>query len=41
MLENEMRGTTVVEPINNRLFVLVLQHPREKKEVLATAAAVS
>jgi DTW domain-containing protein YfiP len=35
-----MRGTTVVEPIDNRLFVLVLQHPQEKKEVLATAAAI-
>jgi DTW domain-containing protein len=27
-----------VEPINNRLFVLILQHPQEKKEALATAA---
>jgi tRNA-uridine aminocarboxypropyltransferase len=26
------------EPINNRLFVLILQHPQEKKEALATAA---
>jgi DTW domain-containing protein len=26
------------EPIDNRLFVLILQHPQEKKEVLATAA---
>ena len=34
-----MRGTAEVEPIDNRLFVLVLQHPREKLEVLATAAA--
>jgi DTW domain-containing protein len=25
-------------PINNRLFVLILQHPQEKKEALATAA---
>ena len=25
-------------PIDNRLFVLLLQHPQEKKEVLATAA---
>jgi DTW domain-containing protein YfiP len=24
-------------PINNRLFVLILQHPQEKKEALATA----
>jgi hypothetical protein len=30
---------TVDEPIENRLFILVLQHPREKKEALATAAA--
>jgi DTW domain-containing protein len=34
-----MRGTAEAEPINNRLFVLVLQHPQEKREVLATAAA--
>ena len=27
------------EPIENRLFILILQHPREKKEALATAAA--
>ena len=26
------------EPIDNRLFVLILQHPQEKKEALATAA---
>jgi hypothetical protein len=26
------------EPIENRLFVLILQHPQEKKEALATAA---
>jgi tRNA-uridine aminocarboxypropyltransferase len=38
VLENEMRGK-VEKPIENRLFVLVLQHPHEKKEVLATAAA--
>jgi DTW domain-containing protein len=25
------------EPIDNRLFILILQHPREKKEPLATA----
>jgi DTW domain-containing protein len=25
-------------PIDNRIFVLILQHPREKKEALATAA---
>jgi DTW domain-containing protein YfiP len=27
------------EPIDNRLFVLILQHPQEKKELLATAAS--
>jgi len=27
------------EPIDNRLFVLILQHPQEKKEALATAAS--
>jgi DTW domain-containing protein YfiP len=27
------------EPIDNRRFILILQHPREKKEALATAAA--
>jgi DTW domain-containing protein YfiP len=26
-------------PIDNRLFVLILQHPQEKKEALATAAS--
>ncbi len=26
------------EPVDNRIFVLILQHPREKKETLATAA---
>jgi DTW domain-containing protein len=34
-----MRGKTEMEPIDNRLFVLVLQHPQEKREVLATATA--
>jgi DTW domain-containing protein YfiP len=28
-----------VEPIINRLFVLILQHPQERKEALATAAS--
>jgi DTW domain-containing protein len=37
--ENEMRAAAEAEPIDNRLFVLVLQHPQEKREVLATAAA--
>ena len=27
------------EPIDNRLFLLILQHPQEKKEGMATAAA--
>jgi DTW domain-containing protein YfiP len=31
-----MRGS-VAEPIDNRLFVLILQHPQEKKHALATA----
>ena len=39
MLENEMRGTVEVERIDNRLFVLVLQHPQEKREAIGTAAA--
>jgi DTW domain-containing protein len=39
VLENETGGKAEVEPIDNRLFVLVLQHPQEKREVLATAAA--
>src|SRR5438874_4278980 len=34
-----MRGAAAVEPIDNRLFALVLQHPQERREVLATAAA--
>jgi hypothetical protein len=38
VLENETGGKAEVEPIDNRLFVLVLQHPQEKREVLATAA---
>ncbi len=29
---------TGIQPIDNRLFILILQHPREKKEPLATAA---
>jgi DTW domain-containing protein YfiP len=34
-----MRGKAEIEPIDNRLFMLILQHPQEKREVLATAAA--
>src|SRR5215469_3014389 len=30
---------TSADPIDNRLFVLILQHPQEKREALATAAA--
>ena len=30
---------TSVEPIDNLLFVLILQHPQEKREALATAPA--
>ena len=37
MLESEKRGLPA-EPIDNRLFVLILQHPQERKEALATAS---
>ena len=30
---------SIAQPIENRLFQLILQHPQEKKEALATAAA--
>jgi DTW domain-containing protein YfiP len=40
MLENDTRGTAAVEPIENRIFVLVLQHPQERREAVATAATV-
>jgi DTW domain-containing protein YfiP len=36
MLKSEKRGT-LAEPIDNRLFVLMLQHPQERKQALATA----
>jgi hypothetical protein len=39
VVENEIRGTAEAEPVDNRLFVLVLQHPQEKRESLATAGA--
>jgi len=39
VLESEVRVAAEGKPIENRLFVLVLQHPQEKREVLATAAA--
>lgn len=35
-----MRDTTEVEPFENRLFVLVLQHPQEKREALTTATTI-
>src|SRR6266566_3213188 len=37
MVENEERGMAAAEPIDNRLFILILQHPREHREPLATA----
>jgi DTW domain-containing protein YfiP len=36
MVENELRRMSA-ERINNRVFVLILQHPQEKTEALATA----
>lgn len=44
MVEDEVCGQGEIEapetdPLDNRMFVLVLQHPRERKEALATAAA--
>lgn len=38
VFENEAGGIPVAEPIDNQLFVLILQHPQETKEPLATAA---
>jgi DTW domain-containing protein YfiP len=38
MAENEEPGMAAAEPIDNRLFVLILQHPQENREPLATAA---
>jgi len=38
VLENDIPGTPGVESIDNRSFVLILQHPQEKRELLATAA---
>jgi len=32
-------GIVSAEPIDNRLFILILQHPQEKREALATAAS--
>lgn len=37
VLESELRGMPA-DPIDNRLFVLVLQHPQERKEALTTAS---
>jgi DTW domain-containing protein YfiP len=44
VVENETREACEAvppraEPLDNRIFVLVLQHPQERKEALATAAA--
>jgi DTW domain-containing protein len=36
VLESEKRGT-LAETVDNRLFVLILQHPQERKQALATA----
>jgi DTW domain-containing protein YfiP len=38
MVENEERGMAAAELIDNRLFILILQHPQENREPLATAA---
>lgn len=40
MVESEKRGTPGPEPIDTRLDVLILQHPQEKREALATAALI-
>jgi DTW domain-containing protein YfiP len=37
MVESLLRGASPATPIDNRVFVLILQHPQEKKEPLATA----
>ena len=37
MLESEKRGT-LAETVDDRLFVLILQHPQERKQALATAS---
>ena len=39
MAGNETRGIAGIEPIDNRIFVLILQHPQEKRGFLATADA--
>jgi tRNA-uridine aminocarboxypropyltransferase len=33
-----MRAQPALQPVGNRLFVLILQHPQERREALATAA---
>lgn len=40
MIDRGQRPATLTTPTDNRVFVLVLQHPREKKEALATAPAL-
>ena len=36
MLKSEKRGI-LAEPVDSRLFVLILQHPQERKQAVATA----
>ena len=38
-MSDESRGGPSAPPIDNRLFILILQHPQERKAPLATAAA--
>jgi DTW domain-containing protein YfiP len=38
VLKTENHGISGTQPIENRPFVLILQHPQEKKEMLGTAA---
>jgi len=40
-LEAEPLAQPAAPPADNRLFVLILQHPQERKEPLATAAATA
>jgi DTW domain-containing protein len=35
--KNEKGGAPPVEPVDNGLFILILQHPRERRQTLATA----
>ena len=40
MRKSDCCAISASEAINNRVFVLILQHPQEKKEALATAATI-